>query len=200
VAAPTGYLLCFGQAVSRTTYAALFAAIGTAFGAGDGTTTFNLPDFRGRVAVGLDNMGGVAAGRMAGFTTMGALGGVQSVTLAASELPSHNHGVTDPTHTHAVADPGHIHNISDPNHQHSFSYLGVNSGLTFTSAGAGNTEVAGANSGTTNFAATGISVLSGVTGIALFSTFTGISVNNAGGGQAHTNVQPSMAVNKIIKT
>lgn len=53
-AAPTGFLLCQGQAVSRTTYAVLFAAIGTTYGAGDGTTTFNLPDLRGSVPVGAD--------------------------------------------------------------------------------------------------------------------------------------------------
>lgn len=51
-AAPSGWLLCDGSAVSRATYAALFAAIGTTYGAGDGTTTFNLPDLRGRMAVG----------------------------------------------------------------------------------------------------------------------------------------------------
>ena len=60
-AAPAGWLLCYGQAVSRTTYAALFNALGTAYGAGDGSTTFNLPDLRGRVPGGKDDMGGVAA-------------------------------------------------------------------------------------------------------------------------------------------
>ncbi len=53
-AAPTGWLLCQGQAVSRTTYAQLFSVIGTTYGSGDGSTTFNLPDMRGRVAVGSD--------------------------------------------------------------------------------------------------------------------------------------------------
>lgn len=59
-AAPTGWLMCEGQAVSRATYAALFAAIGTAFGAGDGVTTFNVPDMRGRLPMGVDG----AAGRI----------------------------------------------------------------------------------------------------------------------------------------
>lgn len=57
-AAPTGWLLCQGQAISRTTYAQLFSVIGTTYGSGDGKTTFNLPDMRGRVAVGSDaNLG-----------------------------------------------------------------------------------------------------------------------------------------------
>lgn len=59
--APAGWLLCYGQAVSRATYADLFTAIGTTYGVGDGSTTFNLPDMRGRTPLGKDNMGGVSA-------------------------------------------------------------------------------------------------------------------------------------------
>lgn len=62
-AAPSFWLLCYGQAVSRTTYADLFAAIGTTYGVGDGSTTFNLPDLRGREISGKDDMGGAAASR-----------------------------------------------------------------------------------------------------------------------------------------
>jgi microcystin-dependent protein len=86
-AAPTGWLMCYGQAVSRTTYAALFAAIGTTYGAGDGATTFNLPDLRGRVIAGLDNMGGVSAGRLSAqvaSTTLGGAGGAQQHAHAVS--------------------------------------------------------------------------------------------------------------------
>lgn len=82
--APSGWLLCFGQAVSRATYTNLFTAISTNFGVGDGSTTFNLPDLRGRVAVGKDDMGGSAAGRVTGAATQGATGGAETVT--------HNHG------------------------------------------------------------------------------------------------------------
>lgn len=102
-AAPSGWLFCFGQAVSRATFATLFAAIGTVFGAGDGATTFNLPDLRGRTAFGLDNMGGTPANRVtfAGSgiagTTLGATGGDQL-------QQSHGHGAV-------VTDPGHDHNI-----------------------------------------------------------------------------------------
>ena len=85
--APDGFLLCYGQAVSRSTYADLFAAIGTTYGAGDGSTTFNLPDLRGRVAAGKDDMGGGAANRLTGGgsgiagTTLGAAGGAETQTL-----------------------------------------------------------------------------------------------------------------------
>jgi hypothetical protein len=66
--APAGWLMCDGSAVSRTVYASLFAAVGSSYGAGDGSTTFNLPDFRGRFARYNDNMGTVAgaAGRDTG--------------------------------------------------------------------------------------------------------------------------------------
>ena len=64
--APSGWFLCYGQAVSRTTYVALFTAIGTTYGAGDGSTTFNLPDLRGRTIAGVDDMGGSAASRLTG--------------------------------------------------------------------------------------------------------------------------------------
>ena len=103
--APDGWLLCHGQAVSRTTYADLFAAIGTAYGPGDGSTTFNVPDLRGRVAAGRDDMGGTDAGRLAGGvanrTTLGGAGGAATHTLGtrarcrrtamASNDPSHSH-------------------------------------------------------------------------------------------------------------
>lgn len=98
--APTGWLLCYGQAVSRTTYADLFAVIGTTYGSGDGSTTFSLPDMRGRVAAGRDNMGGTTAGRITSAgsgivgTTLGAAGGAQTHTLTTAQIPSHTHGMT----------------------------------------------------------------------------------------------------------
>jgi microcystin-dependent protein len=92
--APSGWLLCFGQAISRSTYADLFAAISTIYGSGDGSTTFNLPDLRGRVAAGKDDMGGSAANRITNAgsgitgTTLGASGGSQNHALTLNQLPS----------------------------------------------------------------------------------------------------------------
>ncbi|NBS68273.1 tail fiber protein [bacterium] len=86
--APTGYLLCNGSAVSRSTYSALFAVIGTSYGSGDGSTTFNLPDFRDRFPVG------------AGTTySANSTGGSKDAIVV-----SH-------THTATVSDPGHVHLI-----------------------------------------------------------------------------------------
>lgn len=93
---PTGWLECDGAAVSRTTYADLFTAIGTTYGAGDGSSTFNLPDIRGRTAVGKDNMGGSAANRITNAltvdgTVLGQTGGAEVHTLSTSNMPSHGH-------------------------------------------------------------------------------------------------------------
>lgn len=92
--APAGWYLCFGQAVNRTTYATLFGIVGTTYGAGDGLTTFNLPDCRGRATFGQDNMGGSAANRItvAGGnfdgTVLGGSGGQQNQALSAAQLPT----------------------------------------------------------------------------------------------------------------
>lgn len=106
--APSGWLLCYGQAVSRTTFAALFAILGTAYGAGDGSTTFNLPDMRGRVPGGKDDMGGAAASRLTSGgsgvsgATLGASGGAETHTLTLTQVPAHSHtviGATAPSGT-----------------------------------------------------------------------------------------------------
>lgn len=84
--APSGWLMCDGSAVSRTVYASLFSALGTAYGVGDGSTTFNLPDYRGRFARYLDNMG-TAAGA-AGRDTGRAHGSAQ-----ADAMQGHKHAI-----------------------------------------------------------------------------------------------------------
>jgi microcystin-dependent protein len=91
--APTGYLSCDGTAVSRTTYAALYAIVGTTFGSGDGSTTFNLPNYTNRMPYG---------------TTIGATGG-----SADAVVVSH-------THTATVTDPGHAHSINMQNSSASY--------------------------------------------------------------------------------
>lgn len=99
----SGWKWADGSAISRTTYATAFARLGTAFGSGDGTTTFNLPDKRGRVSAARDDLGGTAAARLTS-----AVSGVNATTLGASggdqRLQQHTHAVT-------ITDPGHFHGL-----------------------------------------------------------------------------------------
>lgn len=91
---PPGWVPCDARAISRTTYWRLFSVIGTTYGTGDGSTTFNVPDLRGRVPVCLDNMGGSDAGRLAAANTLGTGAGAETHTLTTSEIPtvsSHYH-------------------------------------------------------------------------------------------------------------
>lgn len=107
---PAGWLACNGAAVSRTTYAPLFEAIGTIYGPGDGSTTFNLPDARGRVTAGRDVVGegGLFAGVLnntgtgnpgLNSQTLGAKGGADRLTLSLAQMPSHAHTITATTTT-----------------------------------------------------------------------------------------------------
>lgn len=104
-AIPTGWLECNGDTVSRTTYANLFSVIGTTYGAGNGTTTFKLPDLRGEFIRGWDNGRSVDPGR--GFGT----------AQSGANAP-HNHTLIDPGHIHAQA--AHAHGVTDPGHTHQY--------------------------------------------------------------------------------
>ena len=168
--APGGWLMARGQSVSRTTYAALFAAIGTTFGAGDGLTTFALPDLQGRVPVGLHT-------GQPEFDTMNERDGFRSVVLSSTQIPAHTHGSRSLT--------GGVVNIAVQS-----------SGTDLTVWGSfGRRDATGE---TVGYAAASKAGSSSYTdGFTLDMTHTHDSV---GGGQAHSNLQPYVVLNYIIKT
>lgn len=107
---PAGWLFLNGQAVSRTGDTAdLFALFGTSYGAGDGSTTFNLPDARGRVLAAVDDLGGSPAGvvLVSAADSVGGTHGAEVHTLTESEMPSHGHGMSSAgAHTHKAVTSG----------------------------------------------------------------------------------------------
>ena len=167
--APVGWLICDGAAVDRTLFAALYAAIGNTFGPGNGTTTFNLPDMRGRVAAGVgtgtgggaSGTGAVSGGAALAAVALAGWFGTNSVVLDASQIPAHTHPITDPGHSH-----GQNGGTGGPNS----TELAL--GTFDTMGNASNTD----------------------------SATTGITVNNTGGGGSHTNLQPTVGLNFIIRT
>ena len=106
--APTNWLFCNGQAVSRETYAELFSVIGTTYGDGDGSTTFNVPDFIGRVPVGLDE-------EDTDFDTLGETGGEKEHTLTVNEMPSHNHYLAPAVRAYTAGGSYQFPNTGSPN-------------------------------------------------------------------------------------
>jgi microcystin-dependent protein len=203
-AAPTGWLLTYGQEVSRTTYAGLYAVIGTTYGTGNGSTTFNVPDLRGRAPFGKDDMGGTAASRITNAvsglvaTTLGSTGGNQNVQ-------SHSHAVTDPGHTHTVTDPGHTHTgttNTDGAHLHtsSISFYISGTGGGYASGGAAfNTAALQSAMDTSGAHAHSFTTASRVTSITNVANTTGLTVNTYGTG-ASANIPPAIILNYIIKT
>lgn len=139
--APAGWLLCDGSNVSRSTYADLFAAIGTTYGAGNGTTTFTLPNLSGRAIVHRDP-------GQTEFDTLGETGGAKTHTLTAAQMPVHNH-------------------VSGT----VFGTVTTSSERVLPAAGTGGRMIA-----------------------------TSQQIVDAGGGQAHNNLQPYIVLNAIIKT
>lgn len=145
-AAPVGFLLCDGAAISRETYADLFAAIGTGYGSGDGSTTFNVPDLRGRGPIGVGTGTGLTA------RARGATVGAETHTLTSAQMPAHRH-----------LEGGYLRDNAGAN-----DYEVPESGTRPGSYGGGQ--------------------------LARYYT------DNTGDGEAHNNMQPSLAVTFIIKT
>ncbi|QPF93788.1 phage tail protein [Bradyrhizobium commune] len=171
IAPNSSFVLAYGQGISRTAYSTLFSMFGTTYGVGDGSTTFNIPDLRGRIIAGRDDMGGSAASRLTSSyfggsaSNLGAVGGSESHTLTTAQLASH-------VHANSLTDLGHQHGGGQASVQTAFG--GTNSGAQVTWGGtAQNTS----------------------------SATTGITITNAsaGSGNPHNNTQPTIIANKLLR-
>lgn len=214
--APNKYLICDGSAVSRTTYEKLFSIIGTTFGTGDGSTTFNLPNMKDKFVMGTSSNAALAS-----------TGGAATVTLTVAQMPSHTHTQNSHNHTqnsHNHTQNGHTHTLNG--HTHGFSgttsesgwhthwcttYNGATGGYEYVrpngwSGQNGDRAIAGNGNHTHSY--------SGTTGGNSGNTSSTTATNNAttatnqattatnqntGGGEAHTNIPPYISMNYIIR-
>lgn len=191
---PPGTIECNGQALSRTTYADLFATIGTIYGAGDGSTTFNVPDLRDYF--------------IRGKADARTVGSVQAASLA-SHLhplvdPGHTHGAAQAAHSHAVGTNAHTHTVNDPGHLH-YQAQGLTAG-SYSNSGNGG-SFAESSSVPTGSSVTGISLnaagdLGGSTdtkqpAVTVDSATTGITSGAEGGAET---VPQNYAMIYVIKS
>jgi microcystin-dependent protein len=170
--APSGWLLAYGQCVSRATYAALFAVIGTTYDNACSGSEFGIPDLRGRVVAGQDDMGGSSGNRLTDLAngvngdTLGDTGGDESFTLSVATMPSHSHdGETD----------------SGGSHNHDFGN------------GGGTDSVENGSNATVADSATGSTSTDG-------SHTHDFETSTEGDGDPQPHVQPTIILNYIIKT
>ena len=192
VTIPSGFLVCDGGAYSRTEYAVLFAVIGTRYGVGNGSTTFNVPNFSGRVPVGVD------AGH-----ALASAGGEETHRLTISETPAHTHAFTGASHSHSIPSlsgsansagahkhgwNGYVGSGSMSGSSNVVALFGNDSAQSYLNQGRG-PQSAGAHthSVTTTASTSGQTTTAGVNA-------------SAGEGRTHNNMQPYLVINYIVST
>jgi microcystin-dependent protein len=180
---PANWLICNGAAVSRTTYATLFAVVGTVFGAGNGSTTFNLPNYTDRMPIGAGSSYAVNA-----------QGGAASTTLTTTELPSHSHSASSSSSSSFSGSAGTTSAV-DLNHTHSYN-------LGFITGGGPYAQVTTNNAGPINTSSASIDMNHShtFTPAGSVSTSTSTSIGSTGSGAAFTNLPPYLGIYFIIKT
>ena len=186
---PEGFLVCDGSAVSRDDYSDLFEIIGTTYGSGDGSTTFNLPNLSGRVALGSSSNYALASA-----------GGEETHTLVDEELAEHSHGIPPHGHENTISakTPALTHSITQPMYRYNVLNGGLNGATGGGTYNAYNSTTSAAMSRTGNLSvdahdATACTMSGGVQNCPAFDT------DAVGQDQAHDNMMPYLAVMYIIR-
>ena len=217
------WLICDGTAVSRTTYAALYSLVGTTYGVGDGSNTFNIPDMRSRSPIGYNTAS--ISGRST--RAIAASGGEEGHVLTEAELDEHNHALPNTSHSHGITEPnggaGHTHTgansggtsnaatgISSPAHTHPIERWHTGDGGTSTHQVQINYLNPGLVHSTYDSERTAVTITdpqhkhdftttSAVSGVTVNQAVTGITAtNNTGSGTAHNTMHPYLVVQYII--
>lgn len=189
--APSGFLMCDGSAVSRSTYSDLFDTIGTTYGPGDGTSTFNIPNLTGRIPIGIS-----------GNVVLGDTGGEEMHTVTIAELPSHRHTIPSHGHTNTIkaTTPQLAHSITQPmftynppsGGQATVKYVGSTKDV--TTANTSTAATRSANLAIAKHSASACTKTGSVTDCSTFDT------SSAGSDSAHSNMQPYLTLNYVIST
>jgi microcystin-dependent protein len=218
--APSGYLVCDGAAVSRSTFSSLFTAIGTTYGTGNGSTTFNIPNFQGRVPIGV---GTAPTGNGRTAKALAGTGGDETVALTTANMAAHTHSGTtgnqSADHTHSGTTSGgstsHTHSVTVTGiggHTHDFTAvqdrtlvlrdtgstgtyqanIPASEATTFGGSHGHTASTGNASSDHTHTVTTG--------GVSANHTHNFTTDNGTGTATAHNNLQPYIVVNYIIKT
>lgn len=173
---PNGWMLCDGRTLARSSYINLYSTIGVTYGAGDGSTSFQIPDCRGRITVGKDNMGGASANRITivDGDILGTTGGSEYAQLVAADIPELT-GTTNSagTHTHNVTNGTNVMRVNGAGGYNAMGIDPISASITYTSditAGTGGSH-----------------------------THT-VSINPGSNNARHNNVQPTIIMKKIIFT